>query len=108
MNAWFVLAACIAMEILATSLLKASDGFTRPVYGWASIACYTFCFWALSFVLTRIPVGVAYAIWSGLGVVGITLVGWLVFRQALGLAQVGFIGLIVVGAIGLNLTSRVH
>ena len=108
MNAWLVLAACIAMEILATSLLKASEGFTRPVYGWASIACYTFCFWALSFVLTKIPVGVAYAIWSGLGIVGIALVGWLVFRQTLSLGQVGFMGVIVVGAIGLNLTSRMH
>lgn len=108
MNAWLVLAACIGMEILATSLLKASEGFSKPLFGWASIAAYTVCFWALSFVLTKIPVGVAYAIWSGLGIVGITLIGWLVFRQTLDLVQIGFIALIVVGAVGLNLSSRIQ
>jgi multidrug transporter EmrE-like cation transporter len=108
MSAWLVLAFCIAMEVLATSLLKASEGFAKPVYGWASILCYSICFWALSFVLAKIPVGIAYAIWSGLGIVGITLIGWLVFRQALDWRQLVFIGLIVAGAAGLNLTSRVH
>jgi small multidrug resistance pump len=108
MTAWLVLALCIGMEVLATSLLKASEGFSKPLFGWASLACYSVCFWALSFVLAKIPVGVAYAIWSGLGIVGITVVGWLVFKQSLGWQQLAFIGLIVVGAVGLNLTSRVH
>jgi multidrug transporter EmrE-like cation transporter len=108
MTAWLVLALCIAMEVLATSLLKASEGFSKPLFGWASLACYSICFWALSFVLAKIPVGVAYAIWSGLGIVGITIVGWLAFKQSLGLQQLAFISLIVIGAVGLNLTSRVH
>jgi multidrug transporter EmrE-like cation transporter len=108
MNAWLVLALCIGMEVLATSLLKASEGFSKPIFGWASLACYSVCFWALSFVLAKIPVGVAYAIWSGLGIVGITVVGWLVFRQSLDWRQFAFITLIVTGAVGLNLTSRVH
>jgi small multidrug resistance pump len=74
----------------------------EPLFGWASIACYSVCFWALSFVLAKIPVGVAYAIWSGLGIVGITVVGWLMFKQSLGWQQLTFIALIVAGAVGLN------
>lgn len=106
MNVWFVLAACIALEVVATSLLKASEGFTRPWFGMASIACYSACFWLLSAVLTRLPVGVAYAVWSGVGIVGITLVGVFLFRQSLTLMQIGFIGLILVGAVGLQLSTR--
>lgn len=106
MNVWLVLGLCIAIEIVATSLLKASAGFTRPWLGVASIVCYSACFWLLSAVLTRMPVGVAYAIWSGVGIAGITLVGVLIFRQSLSLAQLGFIALILIGAVGLNLSTR--
>lgn len=106
MNVWLVLAGCIALEIVATSLLKASEGFSRPWFGMASIACYSGCFWLLSAVLTRLPVGVAYAVWSGVGIVGITLVGVFLFRQSLTLTQMGFIGLILVGAVGLQLSTR--
>jgi small multidrug resistance pump len=55
--------------------------------------------------MTRIPMGVAYAVWSGLGIVAIAVIGWVVFRQSLTLAQAGFIALILIGAIGLNLTT---
>jgi small multidrug resistance pump len=55
--------------------------------------------------MTRIPMGVAYAVWSGLGIVAIALIGWVVFRQGVSLAQAGFMALILIGAIGLNLTT---
>jgi small multidrug resistance pump len=57
--------------------------------------------------MKSIPVGVTYAIWSGVGVVAITIIGWLVFKQSLHLMQIGFILLILIGAIGLNLTTKV-
>ena len=106
MNVWIVLGGCIVLEVIATSLLKASEGFTRPWYGVASMACYSGCFWLLSAVLNRLPVGVAYAVWSGVGIVGITVVGVVLFRQTLSLMQFGFIGLILIGAVGLHLSTR--
>jgi small multidrug resistance pump len=108
LNVWLLLAICIAAEVAATSLLKASEGFSKPLYGVASIILYSGCFWALSFVMTRIPVGVTYAVWSGVGIAAISLIGWLAFKQPLSPLQILFVGLIVVGAIGLNLTTKVH
>ncbi len=106
MNAWLLLGGAITLEIAATSLLKASDGFSKPIYGGISILLYSICFWLLAFAFTRIPMGVAYAIWSGVGIAAIALIGYVVFRQSLSLVQLGFIALIVIGAVGLNLTMK--
>lgn len=105
MNAWLLLAGAIVLEIAATSLLKASEGFSKPIYGAASILLYSICFWLLAFAFTRIPIGVAYAIWSGVGIAAIALIGYVAFRQSLSPIQLGFIALIVIGAVGLNLTT---
>lgn len=107
MNAWGLLAASIVAEVTATTLLTKSEGFGKPVYGLLSLVIFAGCFWALSQVLTRIPVGVTYAIWSGAGVVLISLIGALFLRQPLSNIQVMFIVLIVIGAVGLNLTTKV-
>lgn len=106
MNAWLLLGGAITLEIGATTLLKASDGFARPLYGAASIALYSLCFWLLAFAIMRIPVGVGYAIWSGVGIVAITLIGMVAFRQSLSPVQFGCIALVAIGAIGLNLTTQ--
>ena len=108
MNAWMLLAIAIAFEIAGTSLLKASNGFSRVGFGMASMACYWVCFGFLAVAMKSIPVGVTYAIWSGAGIVAITIIGWLVFKQSLNGTQIGFIALILVGAIGLNLTTPAH
>ncbi len=105
MNAWILLAVAIAFEVAGTSLLKASDGFTRWGYGAASMACYWICFGFLAAAIKTIPVGVAYAIWSGIGILAITIIGWFWFKQSLNLAQIACIALIAVGAIGLNLST---
>lgn len=105
MNAWALLACAIALEICATTLLKLSNGFTRPLYGVGSIALYSLCFWLLAFAFTRIPVGVAYALWSGIGILAMAVIGFAVFRQPLTLVQVGFMLLILVGAVGLSLAT---
>lgn len=107
MNGWIYLAIAIVFEIAGTSLLKASDGFARMGLGIGSMACYWVCFAFLAVAMKSIPVGVTYAIWSGVGVVAITIIGWLVFKQSLHLMQIGFILLILIGAIGLNLTTKV-
>lgn len=105
MNPWLLLALAIALEIAGTTLLKLSQGFARPWIGAMSIAAYALCFWLLAFAITRIPVGVAYAIWSGVGILAIALIGWVAFRQSLSPAQIGFIALILIGVIGLNLST---
>lgn len=105
MRAWMILAVCIVAEVTATSLLTKSQGFTRPMYGVLALAIFGGCFWALSQVLTKIPVGVVYAIWSGAGIALISIIGWLFLRQPLTVVQVACIALIVVGAIGLNLAT---
>ncbi len=106
MNVWGILALCIVAEVTATTLLTKSEGFARPLYGLAAIVLFGGCFWALSHVLTRIPVGVTYALWSGLGIALISLAGWLFLRQSLTLTQIAFIGLILLGAVGLNLSTK--
>jgi small multidrug resistance pump len=104
-NAWLLLSGAILCEVAGTSLLNASQGMTRWGYGMAAMLLYGICFWLLAFAMTRIPVGVAYAVWSGFGIVAIAAIGWLIFRQSLSLPQIGFITLILIGAIGLNLTT---
>ena len=106
MNAWVLLLIAIAFEIAGTSFLKLSDGFSRPLWSALSIASYWGAFLFLAPVLKTVPVGVAYAIWSGVGIVAIALIGALFFDQRLTLLQYGFIAAIVIGAIGLRLTTN--
>lgn len=103
---WMYLAIAIVAEVIATSSLKSSEGFTKL---WPSIAVvlgYGFAFFFLSLTLRSVPVGIAYAIWSGAGVVLVTLVAWLAFGQKLDFAGVAGIGLIVAGVVVLNLFSK--
>ncbi|MDO5686097.1 MAG: SMR family transporter [Neisseria sp.] len=106
MNVWMVLLLAIVAEVIGTSLLKMSDGFSRwlPTLGMA--ACYLFSFYCLSLVLKHMPMGIAYAIWSGVGIVLITLTGWLAFRQALDLPALIGMGMIVGGVIVINVFSQ--
>lgn len=106
MTAYHYLALAIVAEVIATSALKASDGFTRPGPTLVVALGYGVAFWCLSLVLRTIPVGVAYAIWSGAGIALITLIGWVVFRQSLDAAAVLGIGLIVAGVLVLQLFSN--
>lgn len=106
MSAWFYLSLAIAFEVSGTLLLKYSDGFEKVGLGMASIACYSVCFWLLAPAIKVIPVGVAYAIWAGMGILTISILSIFLFGQKLGLSQYGFIGLILIGAVGLNLTTQ--
>ena len=105
MNAWLILMLAIAAEVVATSSLKASEGFTRLWPSAMVVVGYAVAIYLLSLVLKTIPVGVAYAIWSGLGVVLITLVAWLAYGQRIDLPGLIGMGLIVSGVVVLNLFS---
>ncbi|MBP7687343.1 MAG: EamA family transporter [Thermoflexales bacterium] len=106
MNRWVPLLIAIIAEVIATSALKASEGFTKL---WPSIIVvigYGAAFYALSLALREIPMGVAYAIWSGLGLILITLTGWLLYGQRIDApAFIGMV-LIVAGVVVMNVFSK--
>jgi small multidrug resistance pump len=104
---YLYLAIAIAAEIVATSFLKLSDSFTRPLPTAVTVVGYAIAFYFLSLTLRVLPTGIAYAIWSGVGVVVISLIGWLVMGQALNLPTVIGLALIVVGVVIVNLYTPV-
>jgi small multidrug resistance pump len=97
---WLALA--IGSEIVATVSLKLSDGFTKPVPSVVVVAGYALSFYALSITLRTIPLGVVYAIWSGVGTAAIVVIGLFLFRETLDLVKVVGIGLIIAGVVTLN------
>ncbi len=105
MSNWLFLGLAIFSEVLATSFLKSSEGFTKL---WPSVivfAGYMLAFYFLSLTLETIPIGVAYAIWSGVGVASITLVSVIAFDQKIDFSAVVGIGLIIIGVIVLRVFS---
>ncbi|MFV8825590.1 SMR family transporter [Thauera sp. WH-2] len=106
LSAYAALFTAIVLEVIGTTLLQKSAQFTRlwPTLGMA--ACYLGAFWFLSLTLRTVPVGLAYAIWSGLGIVLISLIGWRVFGQALDPPAMIGIGLIIAGVVVINLFSK--
>lgn len=98
----------IAVEIVATSSLKASDGFTNWFFTMISLIGYGVSFYCLSIALREIPVGIAYAVWSGVGTVGICLLAWLIYKQNLSLISIIGILFIIVGVIIVNLGNAGH
>jgi len=88
MSAWIFLTLAIFFEVCGTVLLKLSNGFEKAGLGMAAIACYS--------------------IWAGMGIFAVTVIGLAFFGQKLGVLQYGFIALILIGAVGLNLTTEIH
>ncbi|SFZ77847.1 DMT family transporter [Chitinimonas taiwanensis] len=106
MTMYLYLAAAIVLEVIATTCLKVSDGFTRP---WPSVVTavgYAGSFYCLSIALRSMSTGVAYAIWSGVGIVLISLLSWLLFKQRLDAPALIGMGLIMAGVIVINTFSR--
>lgn len=106
MNNWLYLSIAIVSEVIATSALKASDGFTRLLPSLVVMAGYGTAFYFLSLALKVIPVGIAYAIWSGIGMALITMASWVLFGQRLDIPAFIGIVLIVAGVIVLNVFSK--
>ncbi|WP_230531220.1 DMT family transporter [Microvirga roseola] len=98
--------AAIICEVVATSALKAADGFSRLWPSLVVIVGYSLAFYFLSLTLRTIPVGIAYALWSGIGIVLIALAGWLFYRQSLDIPAIIGMALILAGVLVINLFSR--
>ena len=105
MSHWLLLSIAIAAEVTATSFLKSAEGFSRLVPSVIVVIGYAISFYCLSLTLKTLPVGIVYAVWSGVGVASITLIGWAFFSQALDAAALAGIGLIVSGVVVINVFS---
>ncbi len=104
--AYALLGAAILAEVIGTSALKASEGFTRPLPSALTAVAYVAAFYALSLTLKTVPLGVAYGVWSGVGIVLVSAVGWVLYDQRLDTAALLGIGLILAGVLVIHLFSR--
>ena len=106
MNDWVYLFLAIFSEVIATASLKSTEGFTKPIPSIIVLVGYCAAFYFLSLTLDTISIGVAYAIWSGVGVATITVVSYFLYEQKIDLAGILGIGLIISGVIVLRLFSE--
>lgn len=103
---WFYLGLAIVAEVIATTALKATASFSKLWPSVITMVGYAVAFYFLSLTLRHIPVGIAYAVWSGVGIVAISLIGWLWFAQRLNGAALLGIALIVIGVLILNIFGK--
>jgi small multidrug resistance pump len=103
---WLFLAVAIVAEVIATSALKASEGFSKLVPSMLVVVGYGIAFYMLSRVLSAIPVGIAYAIWSGAGIVLVSLVGLFFYKQRLDFPAMLGIALIIAGVVVMQVFSK--
>ncbi|WP_256414578.1 multidrug efflux SMR transporter [Acinetobacter sp. 5862] len=106
MKNWIFLCVAIIAEVIATSALKSSEGFSKPIASVIVVLGFIIAFYCLSLTLKTIPVGIAYAIWSGVGIVLVTTIAWIVFGQKLDVWGIIGIALIMSGVLVLNLLSK--
>lgn len=106
MLVYVYLGVAIVAEVIGTSALKASEGFTRLAPSVVTGVAYLVAFYFLSLVLKTMPTGVAYALWSGVGIVLISAVGYFWFRQTLDAPAIVGLGLIIAGVLVINLLSK--
>ncbi len=105
--AWLLLAVTVVLEVVATTLLKVSGGpADRPFVFAGAMLSYGICFWALSLAFKSIPFTIAYAIWAGVSMALIVLVGVLWFKEPMSALKLVFLGMIAVGTVGLKLISE--
>lgn len=103
---YFYLALAVIAEVIATSTLKATEEFTRPIPTLIMVLGYTFAFYFMTLALRTIPLGVTYAIWSGLGIVLISVIGVMFYNERLDLAATIGMGLIIAGVLVIHLFSK--
>jgi small multidrug resistance pump len=100
---WFYLAIAIFSEVAGSSALPAAQGFRNPLPSLVVVAGYVTAFYFLSLTLEAIPLGVTYAVWSGVGLALISLAGWIFYRQTLGAVEIAGILLIGLGVVVLKI-----
>ncbi|HJO93118.1 MAG TPA: multidrug efflux SMR transporter [Victivallales bacterium] len=98
----------IISEVVATTAMKASDGFTKTAPSIVVVIGYAIAFYSLSLLLKNVPIGIAYAIWSGMGIVFVTFISIYLYKQIPDLASVIGIGFIIVGVIVINVFSNIQ
>ena len=103
---YLILGAAILAEVVATTALARSASFTRLLPSLVAVLGYALAFWLLSFPLRTMPTGIVYAIWSGLGIVLITVIAWAWAGQSLDLPAILGLALIMAGVIVVNVFSR--
>ena len=103
---WLYLGAAIVAEVIATSVLKASEGFTRLIPSLVVLIGYATAFYFLSLTLQTMPLGIAYAVWSAVGIALVSVIGWLLYKQSLDAPAIIGIGLIVAGVVVINGFSK--
>lgn len=108
MKHFIYLLVAIVFEVIATSSLKASEEFTKVIPSIITIVGYALAFYCLSLTLRSIPIGVAYALWSGIGIVLVTLVGIFVYNQKPDLPAVLGLLFIIIGVIIINVFSKMN
>lgn len=105
MQAWIMLGAAGLLEIVWAIGLKYAEGFTKPVPTTITIAAMIASIWLLAQAARDLPIGTAYAVWTGIGAVGAALLGIMLFQESANLMRIGCIVLIVVGIAGLKLST---
>ena len=100
--AWMLLLVAGLLEIVWSLSMKASEGFTKHQFTTITLAAAALSFWLLGLALRQLPVGTAYAVWTGIGAVGAAILGIAIFGESLSLARIGCIALIVLGIVGLK------
>ena len=105
---WMLLLLAIAAEVVGTSCLKLSDGMSRPLPTLVVLSAYGTAMLLLAKVVQTIPLGLSYALWSGIGIVAITLVGMLAYRQIPSGGQLLGMALITAGVVIVNLSGEAH
>jgi len=108
MQHWLVLFGAIVFEVAGTMAMKLSEGFTKPVPSVLLFVFYAVAFVGLTFAIKKIEVGVAYAVWSGVGTALIAAIGILYFRESVTIVKLTSLLLIVIGVVGLNLGGVKH
>ena len=106
MSGYGWLAIAFLAEVIATTALKASDGFTRLWPSLITVLGYAVAFHGLSITIRTVPLGLAYALWSGVGLVLITAIGWIAYKQRLDTPALIGLGLILAGVLVINLFSK--
>ncbi|MCZ4273573.1 multidrug efflux SMR transporter [Maritalea porphyrae] len=104
--AYLYLLLAIIGEVVATSALKASDGFTETIPSTLVVVGYGVAFYFLSLTLKTLPLGITYAVWSGVGIVAVSIFGWLYYKQPLDFAAITGMGMILAGVLVIHLFSK--
>jgi small multidrug resistance pump len=103
---WLILILAIAFEVGGTTLMKLSSGFSKPIYSAGLFVCYAASLALLTLALRHFEVSTVYAVWSGVGVAAIALIGMVWLGEAVSAAKIACLALLLIGVGGLNLTSH--